>query len=333
MTRVQEKKIKKNKRGQMKDSMRLCTIHCFGASHTMLSELKIEKERKKTGLYAVKCMVCAFNAITSEAYIYAEFERVGEKLVKKALEKFGATQIQINSYSISDYMTGAASGLQFVRAQAEKDGFTLIQRGASAFHVKMSSSQLNLATTVEFDVVKKRRLMSESTAAEDDDPEALRWFEEFEASVLDALTGISQDYQKQRYQEFLETENDLCNGIPPQKGMFYVAVSRAVQRGGGVYIPKLGATRRNNPMTRLKELSRTVPYAFELVYAIATFTPFKLEAEIHLHFDARRIKERGGASTEFFNVDLGEIGEYLKAKYPGEVIDGGFAEVLAGELG
>ena len=77
-------------------------------------------------------------------------------------------------------------------------------------------------------------------------------------------------------------------------------------------------------MIRLKELSSSVPYAFELVYAIATFTPFKLEAEIHRHFDSRRIRERKGACTEFFDVGLEEIGEYLKTRYPGEVIDGDF---------
>ena len=181
----------------------------------------------------------------------------------------------------------------------------------------------NAYSAPEFDVVKKRRLMTASGAAGDDDPEALQRFEEFEASVLDALADVSQNYQKQRYEELLEAETDLSNGVPPRKGTFYVTVSLAVLRGRK-YIPKMGATRRSNPMARLKELSQSVPYAFELVYAIATFTPFRLEAEIHRHFDSRRIRERKGACTEFFDISLEEIGEYLKTKYPGEVIDGGF---------
>jgi len=314
--------------------MRLCTVHCFGASESMLSGLTIEKERLKNGVYAVKCMISALNTTTTEAFIYAEFERVGESLVKKTLEKLGAKQVQVNSYSLGDYMLGAAKGLQFVREQAKKDGFTLIQRGASTLHANVSGSLNSSEQEVEFDVVKKRRMMTESTVSEDDDPVALRQFEEFEATVLDALTGVSRNYQKQRYDELLETETDLSIGVTPRKGMFYVAVSRAVQRGGGVYIPKLGATRRSDPMIRLKELSQTVPYAFELVYSIATFTPFKLEADIHRHFDSRRIRERKGASTEFFDVDLEEIGAYLRAKYPGEVMKGIFFAVeLAGELG
>ena len=117
----------------------------------------------------------------------------------------------------------------------------------------------------------------------------------------------------------MEAETDVFNGAPLQKGMFYVAVSRSVMRGS-VHIPKLGATRRSDPMIRLKELSRNVPYAFEPVFCIPTFTPFRLEAEIHQHFAAHRIRER--ACTEFFDIDLKAIGEYLKAKFPGEVIEG-----------
>jgi hypothetical protein len=183
------------------------------------------------------------------------------------------------------------------------------------------SSDLDSAYTApEFDVVKKRRRMTESANGEND-PDALRQFEEFETSVLSALTKISQDYQKQKCQELLEAEDDQYNTVPPQTGMFYVAVSRAVLRGS-VYIPKLGATRRSDPMIRLRELSKNVPYAFELVYCIPTLTPFRLEAEIHRHFDAHRIREREGACTEFFDIDLKVVGEYLKAKYPGQVIDG-----------
>ena len=75
-------------------------------------------------------------------------------------------------------------------------------------------------------------------------------------------------------------------------------------------------------MIRLRELSRSVPYAFELVYYIKTFTPFNVEAEVHQHFNAYRIREKKGASTEFFNLDLETIGEFLRTRYPGEVIEG-----------
>ena len=83
---------------------RLCTVHCFGASESMLSGLTIEKERLKNGVYAVKCMISALNTTTTEAFIYAEFERVGESLVKKTLEKLGAKQVQVNSYSLGDFL-------------------------------------------------------------------------------------------------------------------------------------------------------------------------------------------------------------------------------------
>ena len=195
----------------------------------------------------------------------------------------------------------------------------LLQGKAAA---KTSKTPATEVPFTEFDVVKKRRMMTESTTSDgDNDPDALSRFEEFEASVLDALTDISHDYQNQRYEELLQNEKDRINNIPPQKGVFYVAVSPVVRRGTK-RLPKLGASRRNDPMIRLRELSRSVPYAFELVYYIKTFTPFNVEAEVHQHFNAYRIREKKGASTEFFNLDLETIGEFLRTRYPGEVIEG-----------
>ena len=53
----------------------------------------------------------------------------------------------------------------------------------------------------------------------------------------------------------------------------------------------------------------------------------KLEARERQHPILRRKGlardvDRESACTEFFDIDLKAIGEYLKAKFPGEVIEG-----------
>jgi len=158
-------------------------------------------------------------------------------------------------------------------------------------------------------VVKKRRMMETAPATEGDtDPGALEHFEDFESHVLPALRKIGDIDQQERYKEILDYEEEVSKGLQPTAGGVYVAVSRAVKQ------PKIGATRKNDPSQRMREISRCVPSPFEAVYWIPTTTPFKVEAEIHRHFDAYRIKE-AGACTEFFNLDLQTIVSYLAVNY------------------
>jgi hypothetical protein len=156
-------------------------------------------------------------------------------------------------------------------------------------------------------VVKKRKRMTEDVFGEDC-PSALTRFEEFESHVLPALMSISKEYRDGRFEELLQMEEDFHSGISATTGLVYVAVSKAIR------FPKIGATRRSDPALRLKELSRSVPSPFEWVYYVRTPTPFKLEAEIHSHFDAHRIRERS-ACTEFFDVEVGCIGDFLKLRF------------------
>lgn len=163
-------------------------------------------------------------------------------------------------------------------------------------------------TMVEFDVVKKRRLMDAASNDENHCPESLQQFEEFEANVLPAILNICDNYQAAKLEEVLQMEQDLNSRLTPSPGTVYVAVSKSIK------YPKIGATRRENATQRLKELSRHVPSPFQLMFSVSTFTPFKTESEIHQHFKAFRIKEKGSC-TEFFNVELDVIGDYLNEKY------------------
>ncbi len=73
---------------------------------------------------------------------------------------------------------------------------------------------------------------------------------------------------------------------------------------------KIGATRREDPEVRLRELSRHVTTPFVLAAWIPTATPFRLEKQAHMHFDGQRLRGVRGTGTEFFAVGVEEARVY-----------------------
>jgi len=186
---------------------------------------------------------------------------------------------------------------------------TIIKYSDSANFVNWECGRIVLVDE-EYDFVKKRRMMDTADVEDSDQtcPDALAKFEEFEANVLIALLEIDEDDKHFRSSELLQMEEDFFKGVKPAMGGVYVAVSSAVK------YPKIGATRRSHPSGRLTELSRYVPSPFKAEFWVPSMLPFKTEADIHRHFDSLRIREKG-ACTEFFDVDVATVGEYLKANY------------------
>jgi hypothetical protein len=158
-----------------------------------------------------------------------------------------------------------------------------------------------------FDVVKKRKAMeAPENAQEENAPDALSSFEAFEFNVLPALNGIRKNEEEFKRKEAMELEASLAMGIlPPMSGGVYFAWSSCLN------CMKIGATRRECPQIRLRELSRYVTVPFTLAAWIPTPTPFKLETAAHSFFKQKRINTRGsGAGIEFFHVTTPEAMAY-----------------------
>jgi hypothetical protein len=174
-------------------------------------------------------------------------------------------------------------------------------------HASGSSKINNSEEIHEFDVVKKRKAMdAESpTPSTEDSPVALAAFEDFEHSVLSALKLVQEDELINFRMEMLQLEYDMSQGKITTSGGTYFAWSSCLN------CMKIGATRRDDPHIRLRELSRHVTVPFTLVGWIPTPTPFRLESATHAHFAAKRIRN-AGAGTEFFNIDAAMVEEYVK---------------------
>ena len=160
----------------------------------------------------------------------------------------------------------------------------------------------------EFDVVKKRRIMDayDGSDNDDDDPNSLIQFEDFEDATLQALMeALDIDDKRTREIELLQQERfmaeALAKGEPlPMTGGVYFAKNASLDG-----ILKIGATRRH-PSKRIYELSRSTPTPFELVVFFPSMTPFNLEKMIHAYYAACRILNKG-AGTEFFNLEIAQL--------------------------
>ena len=168
------------------------------------------------------------------------------------------------------------------------------------------SNVIEAPNGVLFDVIKKRRAMqAPETAQEQSDPEALAAFEKFELSVLPALESIRENEEEIRRLELMDFEESVAKGIlPSPRGGVYFAWSPCLN------CMKIGATRREDPHIRLRELSRFVTSPFILAAWLPTSTPFRLEAAAHIYFKEKRITAKG-AGTEFFHVVEEEARGYV----------------------
>ncbi len=167
----------------------------------------------------------------------------------------------------------------------------------------------------EFDVVKKRRIMN-STPGDDDEPTALAAFEDFERNVLPAMEYIREAEDLLRQLEILEVNADKRQGKTETTGGVYFAWSSCLK------CMKIGATRRDSPDQRLREISRYVTEKFVLAAWIPTpshsTSPFDLEAAAHRHFKEKRINSRSGgtgAGTEFFWITSAEAAEWARQQW------------------
>jgi hypothetical protein len=131
--------------------VRVCHIQCFNANEEALTNFTVLKERSG-GAYSVKCMISAFNEGSKEAWIYAQFERIKETVLRKALEGYGFSQVDITLFSPLDYATSASNSLQCVLSKGNSPGFKIIRCGAPSQYTGDNSS--SNADTVPTEIAK-----------------------------------------------------------------------------------------------------------------------------------------------------------------------------------
>ena len=164
-----------------------------------------------------------------------------------------------------------------------------------------------------FDVVKKIRMMDQASSDEDDQSsEAFAGFQAFVDAVWPAIESVC-----------LHDEQLLADDLSWVEEQKSVSMHEQVPRHGFVYaawnqlfpdLIKIGATHRDTPFARLKELSGSnVPRPFELVACLPSKDPFAMEKNIHSYFNSARIK-KGTRYCEFFRLSREMVSEYFSSK-------------------
>jgi hypothetical protein len=225
------------------------------------------------------------------------FDRVGRKRNPLYMQLFGRKGSLLPGVSVWNMET--------------KDAAQLGGNNSDGILSTASKGDPSSAESFEFDVVKKRKAMEDPVNSDDpSSAEALTAFEDFELSVLPAIENIRADEEIVRRMEMLQMEDDMLQGKFTATGGVYFAWSDCL------CCMKIGATRKDSPVDRLKELSRHVTSPFTLAAWLPTPTPFRQEAAAHAHFKDKRINARNcgsGAGTEFFHVSTAEAAEWVAA--------------------
>lgn len=112
------------------------------------------------------------------------------------------------------------------------------------------------------------------------------------------------ELQKKLDEATAEKERATSMAQITKKGHIYV-ISNIGSFGENIF--KVGMTRRNNPMDRIKELGdASVPFEFDIHGMIRTDDAPTLENALHAHFDSHRLN-KVNPRKEFFKTTLEEI--------------------------
>ena len=115
----------------MGSKVRRCHISCRVESANVMGEIiacnAFTSLNKKT--FSIYFMAAAYNAETKDARIYAESERVSERIIDHQLQTMGAGSVVIDSFSSGDWEMESEAAFNSVIECGAKPGYSLQERG------------------------------------------------------------------------------------------------------------------------------------------------------------------------------------------------------------
>jgi hypothetical protein len=183
---------------------------------------------------------------------------------------------------------------------------------------KNTFSEAMLADEVmeEYDVVKKQRTIQmandfvgfDISSALLGSEEAANYFRSFSTEVWSAIQRLCIREQELRIEDEADMATNQSTETIKRVGYVYGVGNPCL----GTNMHKIGATFRDSPWPRVKELSKCLPANFHIISLVACTNPFEIEKKAHSHFaDKRVLKEATGRRTEFFLVSEEELSSYF----------------------
>lgn len=247
-----------------------------------------------------KLALNAFNATCSELVNSVKFNNYDscEKKLLKSLEQINKLVAPFNSEISKQYYKSKVKELALsLEYELEKKKIKDEQDELKA-QIREEQKELVLAEKARDKAVEEEKLIADAL-------EKAR----FEiASKADAEKAEYEDKIKELEAQLTaaqsETERKIANAQITSVGHVYI-ISNIGSFGDKVF--KIGMTRRDEPLDRVKELGdASVPFAFDVHALIYSDNARKLEADLHNLFDTNR-KNKVNKRKEFFEVDLQDI--------------------------
>jgi hypothetical protein len=276
------------------------------------SAFKLPKS-KGGGFFTIKYLDAGFNKEAEMGEFFIEFfEKVKEHKLAQALERAGAGQVTITTFANNDGNESASNALLRVWAVSNKTGIRYTQgecseallrraKQAAADRVccrvcKRSIEDLekdNISTQAIADLKQskpKYEHLKDTGISMDDF---------LEESIVKSLLDLTK-----REQEIIKREMESLD--KNKFGFVYGAWNPSFAD-----LIKIGATSKQTPFARLKELSGSnVPLKFELIASVPSMLPFDMEKKIHAFFKEKLVFKDGRA-TEFFQISREEVSDYF----------------------
>ncbi|RIN78862.1 DUF4041 domain-containing protein [Staphylococcus simulans] len=144
------------------------------------------------------------------------------------------------------------------------------------------------------------------------------------SKLMKYMQDSQQNVEKQLYiekikelesklKEVEKSKENIEYKIAHAKAGYVYIISNIGSFGENIY--KIGVTRRENPLDRIKDLGdASVPFQFDVHAIIFSEDAFKLEKKLHDYFrkyEVNKVNHR----KEFFRVDINEIKELVLKEY------------------
>lgn len=224
-----------------------------------------------------------------------------------------------------------------------KQAFDAINKLGSAMHIEITAPYRDLKLDElrlehEFEQKKReeqeeqrelREQMREEERVQAELERARKKAEEEEEQSEKALAKARKELEKAHGDELTKLQTKIAaieNALREAQEAKQRAISRAQQtRAGHVYIIsnigsfgdqmlKIGMTRREDPMDRVRELGdASVPFHFDVHAMIPSEDAPTLENKLHRHFAARRVN-MVNHRREFFHVSVEELEAYARTE-------------------
>lgn len=130
-----------------------------------------------------------------------------------------------------------------------------------------------------------------------------------DSTEIDSLKSELAELQAQLDEIRVKKDKLTDRAENPTAGYVYI-ISNIGSFGKDVF--KIGVTRRLEPMDRINELgSASVPFKFDVHALIFSNDAFKLESELHHHFNKQRLNQVNNRK-EYFNITIDDVKDVLK---------------------